>query len=334
VLAPTSETYTFTARTDDGVRVWIDNRLIIDRFESGGGMIDASGSIALHVGQKYDLRIDYFESSGRAGAKLSWQTPTIETQIVPAASLFTAPVVDSTPPPPVTHLSAIPGQGNVLVSWTSVSDPALAGYNVYRDTTGKKNFVKLNDAPVTGTSFLDTTAPVGVMRYQVVAVDTSNNASAPVGITILKPGDGVVGRGLKADYFDDVDFTVKKLTRIDRNVNFYWDTGSPATMISPDTFSVRWTGQIQAKSTEGYTFTTREDDGVRLWVNGHLIIDQWTNTGGLTDTSSAPVSLVAGQRYDIRLEYFERTGRAGVKLFWETATISKEIVSSLNLFTP
>src|SRR3712207_200676 len=62
------------------------------------------------------------------------------------------------------------------------------------------------------------------------------------------------GAGLRAQYFDSADFTSPKRTRTEA-VNFYWDNGSPDPSIAPDTFSVRWTGQLDAPSTGAYTFT-------------------------------------------------------------------------------
>ena len=97
--------------------------------------------------------------------------------------------------------------------------------------------------------------------------------------------------------------------RLDPTVNFDWASSSPATGVTADNFSVRWTGQVQAPVTGNYTFTTMADDGVRLWVNGQLLIDNWVDQAVATRTS-APVALVAGTRYDIRMEYYEHGGLA------------------------
>src|SRR5438477_12352052 len=83
------------------------------------------------------------------------------------------------------------------------------------------------------------------------------------------------GTGLLAQYFDNMDFTNLKMTRTDAQVNFNWASGSPAASMGADTFSVRWTGQIAAHTTEKYTFYTSSDDGVRLWLNDKLVIDRW-----------------------------------------------------------
>jgi MSHA biogenesis protein MshQ len=78
---------------------------------------------------------------------------------------------------------------------------------------------------------------------------------------------------------------------------------------------VRWTGSVIARATGDYIFETISDDGVRLWLGGRLIIDHWKDHGERTDTA-APIAFVAGQRIAVRLEYYERSGRATVQLRW------------------
>ena len=130
-------------------------------------------------------------------------------------------------------------------------------------------------------------------------------------IAVLPPD----GSGLSGQYFSNNSLSgVPVLTRVE-TVNFDWGTGAPAAGIPADNFSVRWTGQVQAASTGNYRFQTVSDDGVRLWVNGTLLINNWTAHTPTTDTS-AEIQLVAGQRYDIRLEYQERTTGALIQLRW------------------
>ena len=81
------------------------------------------------------------------------------------------------------------------------------------------------------------------------------------------------GTGLAATYFDNLDFTGTTVTRIDPTVNFDWGA-APAAGIGADTFSVRWTGQVKPQFSQTYTFYTQSDDGVRLWVNGQLLVEQ------------------------------------------------------------
>ena len=144
------------------------------------------------------------------------------------------------------------------------------------------------------------------------------------------PTDVASGTGLYGEYFDNKDLTARKLTRNDATVNFDWSTGSPDPAIGGDTFSVRWTGWVQAPLFGGYTFYTSSDDGVRLWVNNQLIINNWTNHAVTED--SGTVTLSAGQKYDIKLEYYENGGAAVIKLSWTPPGQSKQIIPQNRLY--
>src|SRR5205814_5590868 len=85
------------------------------------------------------------------------------------------------------------------------------------------------------------------------------------------------------------------LTRTDATVNFDWGTGSPYLLIGANTFSARWTGFVQPQYSQTYTFYTTSDDGVRLWVNGIQIINNWTDHG--STENSGTITLVAVVKY-------------------------------------
>jgi RHS repeat-associated protein len=139
--------------------------------------------------------------------------------------------------------------------------------------------------------------------------------------------------GLKAEYFDDADFTDLKLTRIDPTIDFAWPgTDSPDPSIDGDTFSARWTGQVMPLYSETYTFYTQTDESVRLWVDGKLIID---HTAAHTSTEDAgTITLEAGKKYDIKMEFSEGTGDAEARLLWSSDSQEKEVVPKLRLYPP
>nr|RNJ65076.1 MAG: hypothetical protein EDM05_33045 [Leptolyngbya sp. IPPAS B-1204] len=139
--------------------------------------------------------------------------------------------------------------------------------------------------------------------------------------------------GLQGQYFDNANLTRLKLTRSDAGVNFNWGRRAPAAAIAADTFSVRWTGQVQPRYSEQYTFSTRSNDGVRLWVNGQKLIDHWQSRPTAT-TQAGTIQLEAGQRYDLRLEYYDNTGGAMAKLFWSSPQQTREIIPASRLFQP
>lgn len=143
--------------------------------------------------------------------------------------------------------------------------------------------------------------------------------------SILGEGDGLLG-----EYFDNINFTNRLLFRTDPTINFDWAGGAPAASIGADTFSVRWTGQIEPRYNELYTFETNSDDGIRLWVNGELIIDQFIDQPATTH--SGTIQLEAGVLVDIRMEYYENGGQAVQQLRWSSASQVKEIVPQSALY--
>lgn len=138
--------------------------------------------------------------------------------------------------------------------------------------------------------------------------------------------------GLKGEYWDNSDFTGKKLERTAAPLNFNWGSGEPASGFGGDTFSARWTGQVEARYSEEYTFYTVSDDGVRLWVNGQKLVDNW-GLHGATE-NSGKTRLEAGKRYDLKMEFFENKGKAVAKLRWSSASQAKGIIPASQLFSP
>jgi hypothetical protein len=116
--------------------------------------------------------------------------------------------------------------------------------------------------------------------------------------------------GLTARYFGNTTLSGQPaLQRIDPAVNFNWASNSPDKLLPADRFSVRWNGQLAAPSSEAYTFYLYSDDGAMLWVNNQLAIDHWQPSSE-PQTRSAPVELKAGEKADIRVEYYDAGGKA------------------------
>lgn len=111
-------------------------------------------------------------------------------------------------------------------------------------------------------------------------------------------------------YFDNVDLSGSPvLTRSDANINFNWGTGSPASNIPSDNFSVRWDSTRTVSTAGNYTITATADDGIRVYVDGALAIDGWSDHPATTYT--ATVALGAGN-HTFTVEYYERTLYASV----------------------
>jgi hypothetical protein len=219
---------------------------------------------------------------------------------------------------------------------TSVITPAGQATNLIvvasGSTTGFTNYQwYLNGVAIAGatnaTLPFSNPQPVNDGIYTVVVTDglypvTSSGASLlviPAGISVGS------GTGLRAGYWSNATSTAPfpaapTLTRMDPTVYFNWGSGSPHPFISANNFTARWAGQVQALSSgaDTYTFTTVTDDGVRLWVDGQLLIDSWVNQSSVAHSNT--IVLTGTNKYDILMEYFEATGDAVAQLFWSNAT--------------
>jgi YVTN family beta-propeller protein len=132
---------------------------------------------------------------------------------------------------------------------------------------------------------------------------------------INPPGIGT-GTGVRGRYYNNTTLSgTPALERVEQ-INFDW-TASPGPGVNADNFSVRWTGRLEGSAGGTFTIQTVTNDGVRLWINGVLVIDAWNATGRVTNTS-APFALAFGQRVPIVFEFQDKaaTPTATAKLKW------------------
>jgi len=139
------------------------------------------------------------------------------------------------------------------------------------------------------------------------------------------------GDGLKGEYYNGKSFNTLKLTRVDPQVFFNWGTASPNSLLPVDNFSVRWTGFVEPRFTGLYTFYLNSDNGRRLWVNDQLIIDKWLSDYGIT--YSGTITLKELTRNTIKVEYFEETGGADIKLEWSSPLELQEVIPQSQLYS-
>ena len=149
------------------------------------------------------------------------------------------------------------------------------------------------------------------------------------GAEAVRPGHGLfgeyfVGRGLKR----------LLLTRVDPALDYDWRQSLPHPSVAPfgREFSVRWTGQLRADRSEPYTFIVNSDDGIRVWLDGQVIIDRWFDSVG--ETSSKPVTLEKDRKYDLRVEYYNGHDDAYAALYWQSAGTPREAIGSDDLYLP
>ncbi len=141
------------------------------------------------------------------------------------------------------------------------------------------------------------------------------------------------GTGFVGEYFATPDLTGPSLVRTDPTIDFFWADGtSPDPSLPDNNFSVRWRGLVKPRTTDPFTFTTTSDDGVRLWVDGVLIIDNWTPHA--PTANAATVQLVAGQEVLVVMEYFEAGADATAKLTWSGPSQALEPIPASQISAP
>jgi beta-glucosidase len=154
-------------------------------------------------------------------------------------------------------------------------------------------------------------------------------AAAPlIEAQYLRPDAASGERGLRGEYFRNRNLSGRPaLVRVDAQIGFRWDRGSPTDnllargeaqgdqAVPADDFSIRWSGRLLAPVSGTYQLEVAANDGFRLYLDGKLLLDRWSNSDRLR-ADSASIDLQAGHAYDLRLEYYDADRDAGVRLAW------------------
>ena len=356
-----SETYTFTTETDDGARLWVNGQLLVDKWV-GQGATPWSGQITLVAGQYYDLEMQYFDGAFGASAKLYWSGPSQPQQIIPALRLYAiAPGANHRPLVPIIAAPALDDSfidhatGAITSSafedqdaaqthavsdweiWTNEAAPTRI-WSALNQAGAKRTNVALADG-VFENSHTGRTTLIGEEFYMLRArhKDSSTDANSEWSAwsdwryVIASAPD--LPHGLAAEFYPNTqNFAGTPLERVDERVDFDWGFGEPLAGVGGDNFTARWRGRVKPEFTETYTFKTQSDDGVRLYVNGQLVIDQFVYGGGLEFTGT--IALQAGQFYDIEVHYLEGQFGANVRLLWSSASRPEQVIPGARLYLP
>jgi beta-glucosidase len=127
-------------------------------------------------------------------------------------------------------------------------------------------------------------------------------------------------RGLAGEYFDNPRLEgAPRLTRTDTRMSFQWTLSSPGRGIPFDWYSARWTGTITAPVGGVKRIGVDGNDGYRLYLDGRLVVDDWQKRS--FSTRMADVAFAPGSAHDVKLEYFETTGNARLRLVWDAGIL-------------
>ncbi len=322
-------TYRFSATTDDGVRVWLDGELIIDEWrEQGATTFSAERSVGAGY---HDLRVEYFEARQFARIQFWWELrgsgDAWRGEYFTNRSLSGSPAVvrnDTTLDFDWGHGSPASGipSDNFSVRWArtlhfdagtyrfrTLVDDGVRLYvddhlviDQWRDGSAREH---------TGDIYLGSGNHTVRMEYY----DRTGEARARLTWERVRDDDDDDDDGpWRGEYWNNENLEGnRRFSRRDNRIDFNWGNGSPDDRIDNDTFSVRWTRTVDFERGR-YRFNARADDGIRVWLDGELIIDEWRQND-YSQTYSAE-RFVDGDT-DLRVEYFEWRGGARVRFWWD-----------------
>jgi hypothetical protein len=317
--------YRFTATSDDGLRVYVDGNLILDMwYDHGAKTISAErGLTAGH----HLVVVEFYENKGVATAQFAWEAVGSISNWL--GEYYTNRNLSGSPalvrddaqinfdwgigsPAP----GAI-GADRFSVRWTRSVSLAAGTYRFHMTVDdGARLWVNQallidawrDQAPTAYTA--EVYLPGGSIPVQMEYYENTGSATAqlswePVAQTQNWQGEYYANQTLSG---------APALVRDDVQVNFNWGTGSPAPgTIGADHFSVRWTRALNLAAGT-YRFRMTVDDGGRLWVNRHLLIDAWRDQAPTAYTAEL---YLPGGGVPVEMEYYENTGNATAQLSWE-----------------
>ena len=324
-----SQVYTFYVKADDGERLYINGNLVTNDFTDHASR-EKSGTVSMVAGQQYDIVLEFYDACCAADVKLSWSSTSVPKQVIPQINLY--PVGAPINLLPTVSL-ATPSTGSAYLAPANINLSAVAS-----DLDG--SITKVDFYQGTTLLYSDLSAPysydwagVDPGSYSLSAIATDNlgaSTTSTLVAVVVNSGGGPIGTGLTAQFFNNKTLAGSPVvTRVDATVDFTWPA-APTTGVTPDNFSARWSGKIQSDYSQVFTFYVKSDDGERLYVNGNLVTNDFVDHA--SRERSGTVSMVAGQQYDIVLEFYDACCAADVKLSWSSASVSKQVVPQLNLF--
>ena len=169
---------------------------------------------------------------------------------------------------------------------------------------------------------LDVLANESPLKMRVLGADAGSLATLTE-----RYGSRATRNGLLGSYFNSLDFTGETHMRIDDTLNKLWELDSPwPVSVRRDCFSVIWTGRIVPKRSGHYTFYLQSDDGARLWINGKVVVDQFTEHSRQVDTVN--MTMIAGLSYDVKYAFCDVFQHAISQLEWSStdAGVSRQLV--------
>lgn len=320
-------TYRFSILSDDGVRIWVGDQLVVDEWEDRWAVpLDVDCYIAAGT---YPVRVEYYEHIGDATISVSWRPitggATWRGEYFNTRD-FAGPVVltredkaidfdwGTGSPDPAVNPDNFSVRWRRTLQFEAGTYRFLAstddGVRIWVDDTLVVDAWEDQQQPNTNTGELYLAA--GQHTITVEYYEHGGDASAHVWWQRRESFSA-----WKGQYFDNRDMVGgPALERDDAEIAFDWGTAPPVEWMPDDNFSVRWTRTVNF-APGYYRFVLQADDGARFWLDQALIIDQWRDMD--YELHYVDGTYLQGA-HTLTVEYYEHTGSARVRFWWEAGT--------------
>ncbi len=314
---PATQPYRFVLRSDDGVRLWIDNALIIDEWHTASST-PYTRDVNLAAGW-HTFRIEYYEGSGDAYVQFRIEAAP---QTFPhwKGEYFANKTLGG--PPALTRddaaISFNWGQGapanglpvdEFSARWTRTLrfDAGVYGFSLRSDDGVRlwiDGILQIDEWHNSGGQTFSREVQLGAGDHALRIEYFENTGGALIAFTIQRVEDFTRWKG---EYFPNNQWAGSPaVVRNDERLDFNWGTGSPDPLIPSDHFSARWTRSIDLEPGT-YRFDLIVDDGVRFWIDNVLVLDKVQQADSATYSL---VAMLAPGRHTFRLDYVEYAGNA------------------------
>lgn len=213
-------------------------------------------------------------------------------------------------------------ENNILPLKKDIKTIAVIGANAdsLESLVGNYNGVPSNwTTPLTG---IKGKVSPGTKVSYALGTTLTDDYVIPVPASALRTAEGAAG--LTGEYFDNKDLQgAPVLKRTDADLNFNWFTETPTPLVPTDNFSARWTGTLTPPVSGTYRLGASADDGVRIFLDDKLFVEDWRDRGAKITTKS--IELEAGRAYKIRVEYFDRYAAAAARLVWSPPRLAQDL---------
>ena len=153
---------------------------------------------------------------------------------------------------------------------------------------------------------------------------TSSAALPPIPASAFIGADG--NPGLKAEYWNNETLSgVPVLTRTEPNIDYTWDGDSPDMAVHATHFSARWSGFLVAPQDGDYTLSVTSDDGMRLKLNGQIVLEDWTEHA--PTAKALDVHLKGGEKMPFELDFYQAEAGAVAKVGWKASGTSNTLLN-------